>query len=274
MSARDAFQEGRDSAERRRSDLDAVREDVRAIVRAEVARAGMSAADLERLVAELMEKRAARASGLSRWPASAWVAIGVAGGVVAGALGYGMLVGGDPIAGSAETGISAVGVEVPAGVGLDPGVEAMDPALEAPVSPAPSAEDRAATYDSIFDARSGLFDPLISELEASAIAVPVSEAIQAWRGGGGLTVGQERRLHDGLLQLTVSELTGVALALDGLVTRGPCSGSSCGALLDLWSTRGEELSLPPFPEDAANDAAAVSVVERLLLLRRLEGGDG
>ena len=274
MSARDAFEEGRDAAEQRRSDLDVLREVVRAIVRAEVERAGMSESDLERLVAELVEKRAANASGLSRWPATAWVAVGVAGGVLVGAFGYGMLTGRAPDAGSAETGISAVGVGVPSAAGLDPGVEALDSVVAPAVSPALSPADRAAVYDSLFDARAALLGPLISDLEASSIALPVSEAIQAWRGGGALTAGQRRRLHDGMLQLTVGGLTGVALSLDGLVTRGPCSGSSCGALLDLWRTRGEELGLPPFPADAANDAAELSVVERLLLLGRLEGGDG
>jgi hypothetical protein len=263
MSERDPFQRGQEATEAVRRELEALREDARALVRDEVERAGMPRSELQRLVAEAVRREvASRGSAAPAWRSVGLVALGSVIGVLAGALGYAALAGpGD----------------VPAS---SPGEPARDAATvaaidsPAPAPPPPTPEERAALYDSLFAAREGGLEPLVAALETGGAAVPVVEAAGAWRAGGDLTAVQARRLHDALVQAALNATTGSSLRLDGFLTRDPCAGDSCGALLELWRVRGGELGMPPLPERAASATDILALVEKVLVLSRMETGGG
>ena len=266
MSDRDPFTEARDDTEHLREALDDVRRDVEAVVREEVRRSAVSRATLEEWIRDAVRRELA-ASGPGRpWTRAALGVVAAVALLALGALGYRALAGGRPAAGpeavEAESGAVAPGV----GSEVAPG----EGAGAAPTAETP--EERLARLDSLFDARSSRFDPLLARLEAAGPPPAVHDALAAWRAGRPLDPSQERRLRDALLQLTLNELTGERLVLDGLVTRGPCGGSSCGVLLRLWEGRGAELGLPPYPPDAASDLQALRTAEGMLLLARLEEG--
>jgi hypothetical protein len=258
----DPFEEGREQAEARRRDLEALREDVRAIVRDEVGRAGVSESDLKRMVWDLVRAETATAAPQKRAaPVLVWVVAAAVIGLLGGALGYRALAGApdEPTAAQQDA-------QVP-----DPGDAHPAPAeAEAPPTPA----ERAARWDSLVAARSPALDPLLVRLEAAGPAAPVRAALVAWRGGAALDDPAARRLHDALVQLTLNEVAGSDLALDGVLTREPCGGSSCGALLRVWQEQGEAHGMPAYPADAATDAEALRIAERALLYGRVEGEGG
>jgi hypothetical protein len=194
--------------------------------------------------------------------------VGVVVGLAVGAVGYRTLVG--PVDDDTPTAVEASAPAPPA-EGGEGTPAAADPAAR---DPAPlsgtSPSERAALYDSLLDSRSERLVPLIERLEAAGPAVPVAEAARTWRAGGALDAGGRRRLHDALVQLALNDEAGAGLALDGLLTRDPCRGNSCGALLELWRTRGEELGMPELPAEPASDTPTLGVAERVLVLGRLE----
>lgn len=269
MSPRDPFEAGQDATEELRRALEAIRQDVRAVVQDEVARAGISEADLERLVAELVRKHAPE----PRKPAAGWraplmLAAGLAVGAVGGALGYRLLAG-PATAASTPPGESDAALVEGGGVAAPPESVAAAPSPE----PAATAAELAARFDSLFESHDPELEPLLADLQGTA-AQPVLSALAAWRAGTPLEAGPRRRLHDALVQAAVNRLAGAGLALDGLVTRDPCGGASCGAVLQLWETRGGELGLPSYPPDDSTRNDALPVVERVLVMRGLEAAGG
>jgi hypothetical protein len=131
------------------------------------------------------------------------------------------------------------------------------------------ASQRAAVYDSLWDARSPLFDPLLVHLERSTSDRGVNDALEAWRGAT-LTPLQSDLLHSALVQYALTQATGADLTVDGQLLRNPCRGTSCSALLNFWETRRDSLGLPPVPDDAPTDPAALRVAENVLVLGALE----
>ncbi|HZD04640.1 MAG TPA: hypothetical protein VE173_06975, partial [Longimicrobiales bacterium] len=131
----------------------------------------------------------------------------------------------------------------------------------------------AARYDSLFESRDSALAPLLADLEEGS-AEPVQAAVTDWRGGAPLEPGPRRRLHDALVQAAVNRLAGTDLVLDGLLSRNPCGGASCGAVLRLWETRGPELGLPAYLPDASAREGVLPTVERVLVMRGLEVSGG
>ncbi|HZD05117.1 MAG TPA: hypothetical protein VE173_09365, partial [Longimicrobiales bacterium] len=70
MTSRDPFRTAQNATEELRRAVESIREDVRAVVRDEVGRAGVSEAELERMVAELVRRYGAeREAPARRWKA-------------------------------------------------------------------------------------------------------------------------------------------------------------------------------------------------------------
>lgn len=275
MSSRDPFRAGQDATEELRRAVESIREDVRAVVRDEVARAGLSPGELERMVAELVRRYGAeREAPAGRWRTPVLLAVGLALGLVVGAGGYRLLAG--PAGGGGATSTSGVVAGGGGGGSGETGAPSSPPATTAPErsaeSPATPSEV-AARYDSLFESRAAALEPLLADLEGVA-AEPVQAAVTDWRAGAPLDPGPRRRLHDALVQAAVNRLAGTDLALDGLLTRDPCGGASCGAVLQLWESRGDELGLPAYPPDASAREGALPTVERVLVMRGLEASGG
>lgn len=268
----DPFSRGQRDAEALRRAVEGLREDVGALVREEVSRAGMSRSELERLVRDAVSREVRRAgpSG-SPWRSVALAGVGVVVGLAAGVVGYRALAGpGDATPPAVEASSPAPAER--AGGGSPGDAEAGEPGSP----PGTTPDERAAVYDSLLDSRSERLEPLMARLEAAGPAVPVAEAVRTWRAGTALDAAGRRRLHDALVQLALNDEAGAGLALDGLLTRDPCRGNSCGALLELWRTRGEELGMPELPDEPASDTPTLGVAERVLVLGRLEaaGAEG
>jgi hypothetical protein len=259
----DPFEEGRAATERRRDELQSLRDDVRALVRDEVRRAGLSAAELDARVDRRVRSRieqSARKGGRPRWEPGLWGAVGVMVGLGAGYLAFrGPRA--EPPTSEATTVESS-----PAAVVDTP------PAEPTPAPPTPA--EVAAEYDRLFETRSAELGRLVDLLDAAVIADPVRQSLELWRAGSDLTPPQTRRLHDALVQFSLNRLEGTSLTLDGLITRGPCGGASCGALLTLWRGRGAELGMPPVSADPTTDQDGLALVERIAVVRALEALDG
>jgi hypothetical protein len=267
-AAPDPFERGQRESEELRKALDDLRDDIRAMVREEMARRDEVPADVEGSIREAVRIEV-RSHTAPRpfWGSVGLVAVGVVIGLAMGALGYGALVVG---ADDRESPVATAGEEAEVDA---PGASASGSPPDDRENPTPATPDeRAALYDSLLATRSARLEPLVLRLEAAGAAAPVLAAVEAWRAGRELDPEERRRLHDGLVQLSLNEEAGAGLALDGLLTRAPCRGSSCGALLELWTERGTELGMPPAPEGAAADSAALAVAERVLVLRRAEAG--
>jgi hypothetical protein len=135
------------------------------------------------------------------------------------------------------------------------------------------AGDRAEVYDSIWNARSPLFDPLLERLEGATSEGGVRNALTAWRSGN-LTPLQSDLLHSALVQYALEQEIGADLNVDGQLLRNPCRGASCTALLNFWETRASSVGLPPVPEDAPVDVGALRVAENVLVLKALADVSG
>jgi hypothetical protein len=132
-----------------------------------------------------------------------------------------------------------------------------------------SANARAAVYDSLWQAHSAVFSPLLERVEDATEESTLRRALQAWRAGT-LTPLQRDLVHSAFVQYSLRAQTGANLALDGQLLRNPCRGASCSALLNFWETRGQSLGLPPVPEDAPRNTAALRMAENVIVLRTLE----
>jgi hypothetical protein len=128
---------------------------------------------------------------------------------------------------------------------------------------------RAAVYDSLWQARSPVLAPLFERVEGATEESTVRRAFAAWRSGS-LTPLQRDLLHSALVQYALRQEMGAELALDGQLLRNPCRGASCSALLNFWETRGSRYGLPPVPEDAPRNTTALHTAESVLVLRTLE----
>jgi hypothetical protein len=132
-----------------------------------------------------------------------------------------------------------------------------------------SATARAAVYDSLWSARSPMFDPLFERVESATRETTVRRALAAWRAGSATPL-QRDLLHSALVQYALREEMGAELSVDGQLLRNPCRGASCSALLNFWETRRDDYALPPIPEDAPRNTQALRVAENVLVLRTLE----
>ena len=131
------------------------------------------------------------------------------------------------------------------------------------------APQRAAVYDSLWQAHSPRFTPLFAQIEGATQDDGVKQALNAWKAGS-LSALQRDLLHSALVQYSLREEMGAELALDGQLLRNPCRGASCSALLNFWETRGQGYGLPPVPEDAPRNTEALRTAENVLVLRTLE----
>jgi hypothetical protein len=133
---------------------------------------------------------------------------------------------------------------------------------------------RAAVYDSLFSARSPLFDPLLESVAEATEEGAVEESLGAWQAEGPLGPLEEDLLRAAIVQYVLREEVGGELAVDGQLLRNPCRGSSCSALLNLWESRGGDYGLPPVPEDAPRNPDALRVAENVVVLAWLQETHG
>jgi len=125
---------------------------------------------------------------------------------------------------------------------------------------------RAAVYDSLWQARSPLFDPLLEEVREATDEGAVERSLVAWASDAPLAPLEDDLLRNALVQYVLREEMGGELAVDGQLLRNPCRGNSCSALLNLWETRGQAYGLPPVPDDAPRNPTALRVGENVIVL--------
>ena len=123
-----------------------------------------------------------------------------------------------------------------------------------------------ARYDSLFAARAPVVQELVDALELQNVDPVLRTAIQAWRNGTA-TAAQKDRVHVGLLQSVLREWE-PSLSLDGLMTRQPCGGNTCGALLRAAAER-PDWEIPPL-EAIPTDSAVRAAEKRIVYHRVLE----
>lgn len=219
------------------------------------------------------EEDADAASSEARWPWwKAAIAVAIVAAVALAAWLASREMGGDPrevtVAGD-QPGPAAV----PSSEAAGDSAEADDPLTffgRLPDDPAV----RAQVYDSLWQARSPLFDPLIRRIDEETDQGRVDMAISAWREGGMAPI-QEDLLHTLMVQLALREEVDSNLSLDGTLLRNPCRGDSCSALLNFWEVGSDEYVLPEMPDDAPRNTEALRAVEAALVLgamRRAAGG--
>lgn len=256
MSPQDDFERSQALSKALEQALADLREDVASLVAEEVERRGYSKAQLDKMVAELARRevrkqRRAADPFLYRWaPTLAAVATVLL--LAAGWWGWERVRGGDDAPPPGQT------------AALSPPTTAAPPRASVDDGP-PPVEARVARYDSLLDAHADAFDPLVGRLEQATQNQDVQAIIGAWRQRT-TTAAQRERLHTALVQLLLREVR-PGLGIDGFITRSPCGGSSCPALVEAWTRRASELSydVPPSPSEAD-----LRVAERLLVLRALE----
>jgi hypothetical protein len=124
---------------------------------------------------------------------------------------------------------------------------------------------RTALYDSLWAARSPLFDPLLAVVERDSEDQAVARAVASWRAGG-VDVQEGDLLHSALVQAALNLRLGRDLELDGQLLRNPCRGASCSALLDLWRGERQRYGLPEVLADAATNTTALRQAETALVL--------
>jgi hypothetical protein len=250
----DGFREAQDLTRAVRDGLKDVRGDVDAIVRREVEKTGIDEASMRKLVRQAVaDELNARAAWALRW-----VVPGVA-------LSIGLALGLSLFAIWSVRG-GAVTAGPPATVAAnDPPAAAERPQTAPPPTPAVLA----ARYDSLLAAHAATLSPLVEGLESETSNANVLAAANAWRLGMS-TPDQRARLHTALVQAVLRAEVDATLLIDGNILRDPCGGRSCTALLRLWRDRAEEFGLPPWTATSAADGATLAVVERVLVLDRVE----
>jgi hypothetical protein len=216
-------------------------------------------------------------------PASAWVfpphrlvAIGVAAFVVVMLVGWLALRGlqRETVAGAEDASTldrnaptpapsAPVGVAAPAPTPAPLPPTVVQAAALAAIPADPAA--RAALYDSLWAARSPLFDPLLAAVERDSDDDAIERALEAWRADG-VDVQEGDLLHSAFVQAALNLRMGRDLDVDGQLLRNPCRGSSCTALLDLWRVQRERYGLPEPPPDAATNTTALRLAEVALVL--------
>jgi hypothetical protein len=128
---------------------------------------------------------------------------------------------------------------------------------------------RAAVYDSLWQARSPMLAALVDEVQASTEETGVKRAVTAWKAGE-LTPLEQDLLHSALVQLALREEAGAKVDVDGQLLRNPCRGASCTALMDFWKTKGADVGLSEPPADASKNTRAMHLAESVLVLKVLE----
>ncbi|MSR37163.1 MAG: hypothetical protein EXR95_11080, partial [Gemmatimonadetes bacterium] len=142
----------------------------------------------------------------------------------------------------------------PAVVALEPAAAAPEPATPAgplAVLPAEPAS-RQALYDSLFAARSPVFEQQLAAVGTETSERAVQRAIAAWKDGQ-VDAQDADLIHSALLQHVLKE-TDPRIEVDGQVLRNPCRGRSCSALLNVWENQQAKYGLGPVPENAPTDA--------------------
>ncbi len=160
-----------------------------------------------------------------------------------------------------------------------PTVVAADVAPEhVPVAPAPtpppptdvlaSAPADPATlvvlYDSLFAARSPVFDTLLVIVDAQSGERPVKRAVVSWRDGS-MDAQEADLLHSAFVQRVLKLDTDPRIEIDGQLLRNPCRGRSCTALLTFWRGKGIQYGLPQVPADATTNVAGLRQAEVALV---------
>jgi hypothetical protein len=175
----------------------------------------------------------------------------------------------DPAAAVVEQEAPPPAPELAAGPPAQPGgatPEPAAPATESVLATLPAeAAGRTALYDSLWTARSPLFEPLVAAVESESDDRAVERAAAAWRDGS-VDVQEGDLLHSAFVQAALNLRAGRQLELDGQLLRNPCRGGSCTALLDLWRSQRERYGLPEVPSDATTNTTALRQAEVALVL--------
>ncbi|MBW3534769.1 MAG: hypothetical protein KY453_06050 [Gemmatimonadetes bacterium] len=150
----------------------------------------------------------------------------------------------------------------------DPGVDPSVPAVLARLPDAPAAQVQ--LYDSLFQARSPLFAPLLDSVAAESDARQVTDAVEAWRGDGDLGAKDRDVVQSALVQWILMREIDQRVDVDGELLRNPCRGTSCSALLNIWQMGSEAFGFPEMPDDAPTNTDALRTVEAMLVLERMQ----
>jgi hypothetical protein len=149
-------------------------------------------------------------------------------------------------------------VEQPAPVALAP-VDALTRAASAD----PAA--RVAIYDSLWTARSSLFDTLLATADAETSERTVKRAIAAWKDGTADAQAGDL-IHSTFVQHVLKQEVDPRIELDGQLLRNPCRGRSCTALLSAWQKDGAKYGLDAPPSDASTNVPALRQAEVALVI--------
>ncbi len=216
--------------------------------------------------AEAERRRQRRRLGLVAIAAAATVAavgwlafLGLRGGVVAPPL---VVSGGGPVAPSSPGGAE----EAPERTSTPPG-----PLADLPAAPAA----RRALYDSLAQARSPLFEPLLDSVTATTTHGDVKNAVDAWTSPGEVSAKERDLVEAAMVQWILKREVDQRVELDGELLRNPCRGRSCSALLNLWQMGKDRYNFPPMPdEDATTDTQGLATVQAAVVLHWLQELNG
>lgn len=259
-----------------KQEIQSIRQDVQAMVVHEVQRVALPTERAEKLVAEMADKAlrdlgarpsflglrlpAKQAGGKEREPdaPSTWrpVLAGVVGLVLLAASFYGGRAYERSLGASTGTDGGPVATQQ-----RPPDGEEVAPSLETPVW-----QRDVARYDSLFKARDPALLALAAEVERQGPHPALRDAINAWRNNSS-SVNQEERVRVGIVQWLLRVTLGDAIDLDGLTTRSPCTGQTCGGLRRYWEAAPPNRSHPVLGDSATEEA--VHAAEKLLIMERL-----
>lgn len=127
------------------------------------------------------------------------------------------------------------------------------------------ASARQALYDSLFTARSPLFEPLLSTIQSESSDKGVQRALTDWKSGS-VDAQDADLIHSAFLQHVLKGEVDPRIEVDGQVLRNPCRGRSCSALLNVWEHQQAKYGLPPVPDNAPTDPRALRQAEAAVVL--------
>lgn len=138
--------------------------------------------------------------------------------------------------------------------------EAPDVLTSAPADPAALV----VLYDSLFAARSPVFDTLLTTVDQQSGERSVKRAVAAWRGGS-VDAQEADLIHSAFVQRVLKLDTDPRIEIDGQLLRNPCRGRSCAALLTFWKAKGIQYGLPQVPSDASTNVTGLRQAEVALV---------
>ena len=99
----------------------------------------------------------------------------------------------------------------------------------------PAGDQFATCYNLLFMGADSAFDTLIAVIRRSTPPDALEAALDSWeRDPEGAGTQAQSLVHAAFVQAVLKQGLVPGIAIDGEITRSPCGGDTCGALLRLW----------------------------------------